>query len=105
MRNWRGMEGGYQRGGCMSTMEQRPFSFLRRLAGLVDPDGGLREQALLQRLVVGFGGKGPTEPGGEKPPKVLGDGASGDGAALGDLAFGESTVELQAQHFTDLSHG
>jgi hypothetical protein len=46
-----------------------------------------------------------TEPGGEKPPKVLGDSASGDDAALGDLTFGKSTVELQAQHFTDLSHG
>ena len=49
--------------------------------------------------------KGPTEPGGGKAPQILGDGASGDGAALGDLAFGESTVELQTQHFTDLSHG
>ena len=38
-------------------------------------------------------------------PEVLGDGAPGNGAAGGDLAFGESTVELQAQHFTDLSHG
>ena len=35
-----------------------------------------------------------------KAPNVFGDGASGYGAALGDLAFGESTVELQMQHFT-----
>jgi hypothetical protein len=75
------------------------------LAGLVGHDGGWRKQALLQRLVVGLGGKGPVETGAGKASEVLGDGASGDGAALGDLAFGESTVELQAQHFTDLSHG
>ena len=58
---------------------------VRRLSGLVAHDGSRREHELLQLLVIGCGGKGPTEPGGGKAPNVFGDGASGDGAALGDL--------------------
>jgi hypothetical protein len=78
---------------------------VRRLSGLVAHDGSQREHDLLYLRDIDFWGKGPAIPGGGKPVEVLANGVSGDGAALGDLAFGESTVELQTQHFTDLSHG
>jgi hypothetical protein len=46
-----------------------------------------------------------TEPRGRKTHEILGDGASGDFAAGGDLSLGQMAVEKKTQHFTDLSHG
>jgi len=62
---------------------------VRRLPGLLRHNRGRREQQRFQLCVVGISRKRPTEPRGRKTHEILGDGASGDFTAGGDLSLGQ----------------
>jgi hypothetical protein len=66
--------------------------------------GGRWKQPSFQRYSVEGGREGPGEPGGLRPPHVLGDGGTADPYTLGNLAVAETTGPFEPSDFADLTH-